>query len=197
MEILVDRDKQIITEKIDCFFSELIQKYEAGKYDELEYQRLLRIFQQPAQVGTRDIEDVLAWKYGKTRENLLKKRNYTSVISLFQNNWQDYIEKEITSGEEAFIYWQKKIGTSFISVAFMVHLLFPNEIPIVDQHTFRGARYFLELVNFNHNIKQAPNSLSEIHMLNKFVHVFSERLGKSLREFDKYLMMFGKHVAPR
>ena len=79
----------------------------------------------------------------------------------------------------------------------IAHLIAPREIPIVDQHTFRAVRYFLDLVGFEHGIKKKPTSLEEIRTLKSFVDSFSRAKGVTSRDFDKYLMMFGKHVAPR
>lgn len=197
MRKLSEIDQSMISNKINCFFSELTKKYEKGKYDEEGYIYLLSTFENPKNVKDEDIEYALAWKYGKTRKNFLKNPQYKNIALSFKMNWPDYIAADIRSGDDTFKHWNGKIKTSFISKVFITHLLFPSDIPIVDQHTFRSVRYFLSAVNYNHGIKKIPNTLAEIHTFKEFLHCFSEKKGVNFREFDKYLMMFGKHVAPR
>ena len=197
MNGLSEEDCSTILGKIDCFYTELLGKYEEEKYNEQEYERLGAIFRSPENIVRRDIEDALAWKYGKTHENLLKNPKYEGVISSFVDGWPSFLEENAASGDAVFDYWSERIGSSFISVAFAAHLIYPAEIPIVDQHTFRAIRYFLGQVNFDHGVRKVPGSLAEIHTLQEFVKSFAERKNVSRREFDKYLMMFGKHVAPR
>ncbi len=197
MNGLSEENCTAILRKIDCFYTELLGKYEEEKYNEQEYERLCTLFQAPRDITRRNIEDALAWKYGKTHENLLKNKKYEGVINSFVDGWPSFLKEGITSGDDAFNYWSESIGSSFISVAFIAHLIHPSEIPIVDQHTFRAVRYFLGQVGFRHGIRKVPGSLEEIHTLKKFVHSFAAWKNVSLREFDKYLMMFGKHVAPR
>lgn len=186
-----------ISGKIDCFYTELLGKYEEEKYNEQEYERLCAAFKSPENINRKHIEDALAWKYGKTHENLLKNPKYESVISSFVDGWPSFLEESAASGDAVFNYWSERIGSSFISVAFVAHLIYPSEIPIVDQHTFRAIRYFLGQVGFTHSVRKVPGSLKEIHTLKEFVSSFAKRKNVCQREFDKYLMMFGKHVAPR
>ncbi len=197
MENLSASAKDTISRKIDCFYHELLAKYEDEKYDENEYSRLCNIFKSYNTVTQRNIEDALAWKYGKTHENLLKNPKYESVIASLVEGWEDFVKENISSGDAVFGYWNERIGSSFVSLAFIAHLVDPTEIPIVDQHTFRAIRYFLGLVDYKHEIRKVPGSLNEIHKLRDFVSLFSASRNVSHREFDKYLMMFGKHVAPK
>ena len=197
MNELSEINRTLILAKIDCFYTELLEKYEEEKYNEQEYERLCAAFKSPKDILGRDIEDALAWKYGKTHENLLKNPKYKGVISSFVDGWPTFLEDGASTGDAVFNYWSKRIGSSFISVAFVAHLIFPSEIPIVDQHTFRAIRYFLGQVRFNHGVRKVPASLEDIHTLKEFVKTFATSKNVSLREFDKYLMMFGKHVAPR
>jgi hypothetical protein len=197
MNGLPESDCTAILQKIDCFYNELIGKYDDEKYNEREYERLLAAFNSPRNIHRKDLEDALAWKYGKTHENLLKNPKYEGIISSFADGWPSFLEEGATSGDDVFNYWSERIGSSFISVAFISHLIYPSEVPIVDQHTFRAIRYFLGQVGFNHGVRKVPGSLREIHTLKEFVNSFSRKKKASLREFDKYLMMFGKHIAPR
>jgi hypothetical protein len=197
MNGLSEDNRTVILGKINCFYTELLGKYEEEKYNEQEYERLCTAFNSPGGIGRKDIEDALAWKYGKTHENLLKNPKYEGVISSFADGWPSFLEEGAASGDAVFNYWSRQIGSSFISVAFVAHLIYPTEIPIVDQHTFRAVRYFLNQVGFSHAVRKVPGSLGEIHTLKEFVNSFATSMNVNLREFDKYLMMFGKHVAPR
>lgn len=70
-----DSEKKII-EKIDVFYKEILGKYENNKYNEDEYLRLCTIFKTPSKITKKDMEDALSWKYGTTKEALLKNKNH-------------------------------------------------------------------------------------------------------------------------
>lgn len=197
MNELSDENYALILEKINCFYSELLGKYDIKKYNEQEYERLCSIFKSPANIVKRDIEDALAWKYGKTHKNLLKNPKYEDIISSFVDGWPSFIGMNVSSEDAVFNYWNEKIGASFVSVAFITHLIYPSKFPIVDQHTFRAMRYFLGRVGHSHGVRKVPGSLKEIHTLRDFVCSLAKAKNVGQREFDRYLMMFGKHVAPR
>lgn len=194
---LDEKQKNVISQKIGCFYQELVLKYETNKYTESVYDQLLGKFSDLDDVEAVDINRALAWKYGKSLANLSKNKNHESTRYKINDAWKDFVAKGFSTGEDIFHYWISVLPTSFITAAFIAHLCKPEEVPIVDQHNFRAVRYFLSLVNLPNNLKQTPNTWDEIYLLKNFIDIFVKKLSVSSRELDKYLMMFGKHVAPR
>ena len=102
---LDDTQKRIILKKMTWFYSELIARYESKKYNETKYEKLLKKFGNPTSVKNKDIEKALAWKYGKTRNNVLKNKNYNGILTALKKHWPSYIKKNISNGEETFLYF--------------------------------------------------------------------------------------------
>lgn len=118
-------------------------------------------------------------------------------MTTIEKNLNKFTQKKETSGEKTFHYWYNQKEISFITASFISHLIDPKNFPIVDQHNIRATRYFLNDIKYPHKIKKKPNSIEEIKTINEFINHFSNKKNVTTREFDKYLMMFGKNVAPR
>ena len=197
MKELSDEQKKLISEKIGYFFDEIVLKYESKKYDENEYTELVEKYKNIKLIGPLEIDRALAWKYGKTLVNLPKNRKHQFTLNRVKDRWEEFTEKRITTGEDIFQYWFETLPTSFITAAFLAHLCKPNDVPIVDQHNFRAVRYFLSEVKAESQLTKNPKTWAEIYLVKDFIDTFSTTRCVSIRELDKYLMMFGKHVAPR
>jgi hypothetical protein len=179
----------------------LVRKYEAKKYNEDTYNDLRVRFTTPKALEMEDIEDALAWKYGKKDRAILHKNpRHRPIIKDLTRIWPQYLSKEPGSAKSTYEYFHRELGESrFISVSFLSHLLFPSEVPIVDQHNLRALRYFLGIGGVENSIKRVDkkNGWKEIQTLRDFIVLFATKNSRTERDFDKYLMMFGKHVALR
>jgi hypothetical protein len=197
MQILNEQQTSVISNKIGYFFDELISKYEGKKYNEAVYIKLATDFECLNDIQDSHIDIALAWKYGKSLENLPKNPKHQATLSKIKNNWGAFLDRRHNNGIAIFQYWIEILPTSFITAAFIAHLCKPEEVPIVDQHNFRAVRYFLSEVNSSENISKNPKTWDEIVLVKKFIDTFASENSVPARELDKYLMMFGKHVAPR
>lgn len=203
---LSKKQKNRISKKIGYFYEEIKLKYESKKYDEDKYAELRELFQDIGAIDEdvicEDLTDsALAWKYARTVDDLRANGQYTEVRYSLYDNWEEFKLKEWQerpSGKAIFNYWFEEVDypISFITAAFIAHLCRPNQVPIVDQHNLRAVRYFLSDVNAENNLTQNPNTWEEIRTVKKFIRTFSADRNVSVRDLDKYLMMFGKHVAP-
>ncbi len=48
--------------------------------------RLREKFENPSQINAYEIENTLAWKYGKKRKSLLKNPNYKPIMDNYHSN---------------------------------------------------------------------------------------------------------------
>jgi hypothetical protein len=200
MLIINDEQKEHILDKISCFYNELLAKYDEKTYSEETYRSLLRAFEQPQDVTQQTLELALAWKYGKETAGALNKNpKYIPITQDLNKFWPMFVSTSPVTARSAFDLLQDNLGSHrFVTNAFLTHLMFPRDFPIVDQHNLRALRYFLNLVSIRHNIRRTTNrnGLPEIVLLAEFIEYFSVQFNVEGRTFDKYMMMFGKHVAP-
>lgn len=148
-----------------------------------------------------DILAALVWKYGNTgkanyprRQQALAKR----IAELWQAN-------AIVPGESpraAFDTWTSLLGhTSFITVCFLLHLANPDELPILDQHTFRSVNRHLSYVRPGLVPKAKPSRFEDLLLVRDFGVVVrrawkrhSASAPPTAETLDRYLMMHGKSL---
>jgi hypothetical protein len=199
MKGLTKTQENKISKKIDWFYGEIIDKYDESKYDEEEYARLKRVFSDPFDVDYYDLKHALMWKYGKsTEKSFNKNKSHLGTVRTLNNNWKAFASQKLRAGESQFNFLMSKAkSTQYISIAFICHLLSPGKVPIIDQHNYRALRYFLMDSGYKKTMKGSASNWEDIVLLKDFINRFTRGKNRSKRDFDKYLMMFGKHVAPR
>jgi len=204
MDQWIESNNDILSEinyKIDCFYDLILGKYPKS-YREDFYQELINKFNTPENVTHNDIEQALRWKYGK-KDNEGLAPNHINVIKDLSNGWVDYLvylDKDTLTPQKSHEFWMLKLDrkTAYISVSYIVHLIhYQNDsIPIIDRFNWAATRYFLSLGGIK--LPKKPSGFSHIMILKQFIELLlisDER--RTFREIDKYLMMFGKHVAQR
>jgi hypothetical protein len=91
-------------------------------------------------------------------------------------------------------------ANDFVSRAFLIHLIAPDEIPIVDRFNHRAVRWFIGTVRENYPLGGLPNHYDDVVRIHDFVNALSTAWGEAppdRQQFDRFLMMFGKNISPR
>ena len=192
-EILAD-----IHSKVDCFYELIKGKYDAALYQEEVYNELVKRFSRPSSVARADIEKALRWKYGKKEQERLAP-GHINVLEDIASGWNDFTARELTSPEESHSYWMLTLNrkSAYISVSYIIHLVYyrSHSLPIIDRFNWAATKYFLSLGGVE--LRNSPTKYSDILLVKEFIDLLlSEDSSKAFRDVDKYLMMFGKHVAP-
>jgi hypothetical protein len=67
------------------------------------------------------------------------------LISQLQRGWPAVVTALLGTPHDAFIAIDRDFGgkNRFITVAFLLHLLHPRKVPIIDQHKFRAVNALL------------------------------------------------------
>ena len=192
-----------VVEAIRVFFEPISAKYDERKYDPVTLEQLKTRFAKPRNVRAADLENAVRWKYGKLRQRALPQA-HQQMIAAVQEAWPSFVATNPGTAEEAFEFWDNALSaTSFITKSFMAHLSFPALLPIIDQHNWRAVRYFAGRYGDQAPLSKVPRSLDHIMVVGWFmagVRVQWEAdhpPAPTMQALDRYLMMFGKHVAPR
>ena len=108
-------------------------------------------------------------------------------------------------GAELFSFLDSEFGhgSRFVTVAFITHLVPPRTVPIFDQHNFRATNDLLAGVRRGWTGKKAPSRDVDVVLLSGVMRAvragWKSETGErapSLRELEKFLMMYGKSIKP-
>ncbi|MGF7047767.1 hypothetical protein J2T13_002273 [Paenibacillus sp. DS2015] len=197
MAILKKKEIESITKTISEHFSEYRSKYESVKYPEEPYMKWLSVFPEPKVVDKNDVKQAMEWKYGHWG-----KVNYVPahkvIIAKLQKYWTEFAETGHREIDSSFAFWEERLAghQSFITVAFLSHLINPEQVEIIDQHNFRAMNYLMSTVREDWVWKRNPMSIYDIVDFSDFLRALlpavKEAKGNK-RELNKFLMMFGKH----
>ena len=89
---------------------------------------------------------------------------------------------------------------TYVSSAFLVHLLFPAEMPIIDQHNFRAMNHLLKAVRPGWTHRQTPSNYADLINLQAFAQELLENWSSfghtapCKRNLDKFLMAYGRFI---
>lgn len=205
---LTAREFAQIVRKVRPLFAETAARYDSGKYPSDVYSNVRAAFLKPARVRTEQLRDALLWKYGHLRKSKSARipPAHERLITDIQRLWPR-LARELPKGPgDAFAFLDSRIGgsTRFITVAFLVHLLHEEKIPIIDQHNFRAVNSLIRQVRPTWRAKRKPSQYADLVLLAAFmVGVIAawNRLEPSTTPdrsaLDRFLMVYGKDLKAR
>jgi hypothetical protein len=179
----------------------------ADRYDEKK-RLACRLPACPTKVSGTDwvapsiLREALLWKYGHLGKPAIPPA-HELLISQLQHGWLTAIAVIPRAPEDAFVALDREFGgkTRFITIAFLVHLLHPMEVPIIDQHNFRAVNALLAGARPGWRSKVRPSGYADIALVATFMKAVIRAWGRrapasvpSDRELDKFLMMYGKSI---
>ncbi|AIQ38549.1 hypothetical protein R50345_30400 [Paenibacillus sp. FSL R5-0345] len=197
MSELTKKEIESIARTISEHFGEYTTKYEVLKYPEEPYLKWKESFSDPKSVEHDEISKAFEWKYGHWgKSNFVPAHKV--IIAKLQKHWPEFAEKGKLELDDIFAFWEERLAghQSFITIAFLSHLICSKKVEIIDQHNFRAMNYLMSTVRPDWVWKRVPVSQEDITDFSAFVRsvlpAVKEVKGNK-RELDKFLMMFGKH----
>jgi len=179
-----------------------VSRYDVRKFPPDVYHHLISRFGAPEQLTADDIRLALVWKYG----HLGKPRIPDGHERLAREIWGCWpaVTRDLPlAHRDVFDCLYGHFGSTkrFVTVAFLTHLMFPNWVPIVDQHNFRAANHLMRsaIPAWPRPGPRLPSTWYDLEFLDGFMGgVLSVWPGDTpvptRRELDLYLMMLGKAV---
>ena len=183
----------------------VVNKYDSLKYSDTIYHNLIEKFSSN-DISEDDINDAIRWKYGKVGQERIPD-SHQKIIESFCPLIEELESLRALKVEDAFEKLDSYHQASLVTKVFFTHLVFPNNVPIIDVHNHRAARYFIKEYSHSEELKRqfknknlASSSkliLSQSFALKKLIDETMELFGKPYKEVDMFFMMFGKLLAPR
>lgn len=197
MDPLSEVELKDIAGRIGCVFDDVLCRYDGAKYPERPYQQMVASFAQRSPQNS-EIESAMKWKWGHWGKANFPE-HHKRLIALITNTWPKYTETDCLSPRDTFSFWLKELKKPhrYILVAFLTHLVHATEVPIIDQHNYRAMLFLLRATNRTPDVKKKPSNWRDIEDLGAFLSSLSHHMGKSKRELDKFLMMYGRYRVPR
>lgn len=200
---LSDAEAASIITAIRCDLATYESQYDFKKYPAAVIEELRRTFAEPESVSFSAVETALKWKYGH-----LGKQNYPGAQRQLAVRIADlWPSVGIHPGEDprqAFERWQKLLPTSYITACFLLHLVNPREMPILDQHNYRCVNHLLSGAGRDVKAKKIPSGYGDLLLVRDFIAEARRNWTKVTGEpaieadrLDRYLMMHGKALKPK
>ena len=167
------------------------QKYDCVKYPPEQHQILIAKFSSLT-ADTDDFHDALVWKYGHTKKGNFPE-SHKCIMKRTAALWKQYLKTDTIVPQMTFDFWRSN-SVSFITAAFLTHLIHPEKIVIIDQHNFRSMNHHIKKVRTDWVGKKLPANWADLVKLTNFVHQVSRELKTSSNNLDRYLMVHGKFL---
>lgn len=198
-----DAEAHAIVQKVVPRFEHIANQYDAKKYPRDVYETVRQAFQVPATVSFETLRIALLWKYGHLGKPTIPPA-HEQLIQELQEGWPATLEILAEYPAEpalAFEMLDQRFGPKkrFVTLAFLLHLFFPHQVPIIDQHNFRAVNSFMSDERDGWRSKKKPSRYSDIECIASFTKAVLAAWSRTdqatvptEREFDQFLMMYGK-----
>lgn len=196
---LTSQESRAIADLISTDFYDIQARYNFIKYPSEDYAQY-KIDFSSLEPTIQSIPQALLWKWGKLNYPNYPQ-NHRNLIQETVRHWQNFVRApERLGAESTFEWWQRSFGrtTTYITAAYITHLVHEIEAPIIDQHNFRAINYLTSKVRPSHTGNKKPSKWAHIAQLKNFTSDILNHLpGNTTAEFDRFLMMYGRDEAPR
>jgi len=188
---------ETIGNEIECHYATMVSRFDRDKYPDEPYNRMIDTFS-GKKLPNNEIENALKWKWGHW-----KKVNYPKahkqLIKHIERIWPSYVAAGCTNPRATFDYWRKALEKRqrYITNAFITHLVHPDEAPIMDQHNYRAMNCLLSIAGRKIDQKRRPSNWIDIVNMKIFLDALTAIMNKNRRDLDRFLMMYGRHIAAR
>lgn len=197
-----ESEAHAIVEAIRPSFAFYRDQFNAKKFPEDVLDRVQIEFSHPAQMSPGTIRDALLWKFGHHGKQRIPA-THDHLIAQLEKGWPAAVSALPATADEAFEFLNRTFGSPhrFITIAFLVHLLHPGKVPIIDQHNFRAVNDLMTQVRRGDwHSKLKPSRYTDLKVVAAFMGAILVSWREhapnppSDRELDKFLMMYGKAI---
>ena len=136
------------------------------------YARVCKEFRRPAYVTGGTLREALLWKYGHLGKPAIPPA-HERLISQLQRGWPVTAATLPAARGAAFLTLERAFGgkTRFITVAFLLHLVHPRGVPIIDQHNFRAVNALMGEVRPGWHPRKKPTRYADLTLVAVFMKV--------------------------
>jgi hypothetical protein len=206
VSVLSAEEARLVVELIRPRFHHYVARFDESKFPSDVYVKVKQAFETPRTVTGEDVRLAVLWKFGhlvKVNETSKIPGSHEELISELQRKWPALSSELAESTYDIFLQLGDAIGRKrrYITKSFFLHLLRPNEIPIIDQHNFRAMNDYLTRLRSGWRSRFKPSSYEDLTRLSAFITgvlstwaTIDPMTVPSERAIDRFLMMFGKEL---
>jgi hypothetical protein len=191
----MEKNIQFINQHFDFF----VKQYDEKKYPPTIYNKAKKRFSSLT-ADAETIKLALELKWGHINKNNYPK-THKQLITEIINEWENFKKSnhDKKTPYKNFEWWKNKLGrkssSRYITIAFIIHLIHNEEIPIIDQHNYRALNFFSNNLSLSSDFKKRPSNWNDVINLKEFTDTILPNLNNTNpQDFDKFLMMFGKSI---
>ena|SRR5690606_16840616 len=201
LEQITSDEAAAIARLIEPHLDKYADMYDSKKYCPTDYAELRTTFETPAQVSRTDLERALRWKFGHRDKSRIPEAHVRLIADL-GILWPAFVRSGLEDPEEMIEYLLEHLDRphAFITVAFLVHLLCGERVPIVDQHNLRAVNWFMGRVRAGWKGKRKPDRIVDVWLVRSFLAAIPAEwpqwgtTAPTKTELDRFLMMYGKEL---
>ena len=184
-----------IVETIYPHFQYFVRQYDTKKYPPACYEEALEEFKAPAEVSPDVLRNALLWKYGHLGKAAIPAHQH-QLIEKIQKDWPELFKTDTKFPADPALVFKvldQRFGpkkTRFITLAFLLHLLFPRHVPIIDQHNFRAVNGLMSDIRADWpppKKTQKPSQYSDIECIADFTKSLLDAWARNLRPLCRAL----------
>jgi hypothetical protein len=192
-----------IVDKLKFRFGADVDAYDARKYPLDAYDDLLASFASPKTVSGGDIRRALEWKYGHWMKADYPDAHRKMAVRILAM-WPKFSRLVAGAPEAGFHYGMAELkgawSAPYITVIFLLHLLRPGEVPIMDQHTYRAMNNLIGGVRSDSRAKKKPSTFADLETYAEFfgeLKTFWARSDTNITRprLDRGLMVYGQRLS--
>ncbi|WP_289137775.1 hypothetical protein [uncultured Brevibacillus sp.] len=199
---LIEKEKRAISALIQDRIDEHLSHFPFARYPAEPLEPWRRTFSDPKSLPVETLRQVLRWPLGGWARNDLPSAHSRTIIA-FIKLWPEFAEKAAFEPSQVFRFWQQKLTdwqNGFNAVAFLLHLMHPDAIEIVDSHRISAMRELMKTAGLPEGEHPHPLSFAALEQYSQFFRLILPKLpygSDSRNKLDRFLKAYGNRHAYR
>ncbi|MGO4531980.1 hypothetical protein AB4Z30_23115 [Paenibacillus sp. 2TAF8] len=148
---LTDAKKKSLAALVKTHHEQHLSRFPFAKYPIEPLKVWKKQFTEPATIEAHTLRSALSWSCGKWQQQSIPypyRKLHLTVIS----HWKNFVEQYNPELSSVLSYWTDLLGTgeyAFNTVAFLAHLLRPEQIELTDSRRIKGMNDLLTEVELS------------------------------------------------
>lgn len=142
---LTDAKKKSLAALVKTHYEQHLTRFPFAKYPIEPLEAWKKQFTDPATIEAHTLRSALSWSCGKWQQQSIPypyKKLHLTVIS----NWRNFVEQYKPEPSSVISYWKDLLGKdeyAFNTIAFLTHLLCPDQVELTDSRRVKGMNDLL------------------------------------------------------
>ncbi|MGN7414603.1 hypothetical protein [Paenibacillus sp. SAF-068] len=169
---LTDAKKKSLAVLIKTHHEQHLARFPFAKFPIEPLEDWKQLFSDPVTIEAHTLRSTLSWSCGKWQQQSIPypyKKLHLTVIS----NWKNFIEQYKPEASSVISYWKDLLGKdeyAFNTIAFITHLLCPDQVELTDSRRVKGMNDLLREAEIQDECVVLENVSATIEQYSDFYH---------------------------